>query len=99
MFILCDTGRYKFKMVDVKQMLNKVDAKLHMLEFTRSDTPRIQEKNELKTLDQQEKVFSQLIDSINEQKVLIQTGKIEQGENPDDFTQWTLEIEEKIAKF
>ena len=61
-------------------MLNKVEAKLRMLEFTRSDTPRIQEKNELKSLERQEKVFSELIDSIHEQKVLIQTAKIEKGD-------------------
>ena len=77
-------------MADVKQMLNKIEAKLRMLEFTRSDTPRIQER--------QETVFSELIDSIHEQKVLIQTAKIEKGENPEDVTQWTLEIEGKIAK-
>ena len=86
-------------MANVKQMLNKIEAKLRMLEFTRSDTPRIQEKNELKSLERQEKVFSELINSIHEQKVLIQTAKIEKGDNPEDVTQWTLEIEEKIAKY
>ena len=86
-------------MADVKQMLNKIEAKLRMLEFTRSDTPRIQEKNELKSLERQEKVFSELIDSIHEQKVLIQTAKIEKGDNPEDVTQWTLEMEEKIEKY
>ena len=80
-------------------MLNKIEAKLRMLEFTRSDTLRIQEKNELKSLERQEKVFSELIDSIHEQNVLIQTAKIEKGDNPEDVTQWTLEIEEKIAKY
>ncbi|XP_028405750.1 uncharacterized protein LOC114528320 [Dendronephthya gigantea] len=34
-----------------------------------------------------------------DQKVLVQTAKIEQGENPEDVTQWTLEIEGKIAKY
>ena len=86
-------------MADVKQMLNKIEAKLRMLEFTRSDTPIIQEKNELKSLERQEKVFRELIDSIHEQKVLIQTAKIEKGENPEDVTQWTPEIEGKIAKY
>jgi hypothetical protein len=80
-------------MADVKQMLNKIEEKLCMLEFTRSDTPRIQEKHELKSLDRQDKVFSELIDNIHEQKFLVQTAKIEQGGNPEDVTQWTLEIE------
>jgi 3-dehydroquinate dehydratase len=86
-------------MADVKQTLNKIEAKLRMLEFTRSDTPRIQEKNELKSSERQEKVFSELIDSIHEPKILVQTVKIEQGENPENVTHWKLEIEEKIAKY
>ena len=73
-------------MADVKQTLNKIEAKLRMLEFTRSDTPRIQEKNELKSSERQEKVFSELIDSIHEPKILVQTVKIEQGENPENVT-------------
>ena len=73
-------------MADVKQMLNKIEAKIRMLEFPRS-------------LERQEKVFSKLIDSIQEQKVLVQTTKIEKGENPEDVAQWTLEIEGKIAKY
>ena len=86
-------------MANVKQMLNNIEAKLRMLEFKGSDTQSIQDKNELRSLERQEKAFSELIDSIHKQKVLIQTAKIEKGENAEDITQWTLEFEGKIAKY
>lgn len=87
-------------MADVKQTLKKIEGKLRMLEFTRDDTThRIREKNDLRSLERHEKVFGDLIDDVHEQKVLVQTTRIEEGDNPDEVKQWTLNIEEKIAEF
>lgn len=86
-------------MADVKQLLNKIDAKLRMLEFTRTETPRIREKKDLKSLERQEKKIGDLIEGIHEQKCEVQTAMIEQGTDPEEVTQWTLEIEGKITKF
>ena len=85
-------------MADVKQILKKIEGKLRMLEFTRDDTPRIRQKNELKSLERHEKVFGELIENIHEQKVQVQVARIE-GDNADEVKQWTLQMEEKIAGF
>lgn len=75
-------------MADIEQMLKKIEGKLRMLQFTRDETPRIRDKNDLKSLERHQNVFGELIDNIHEEKV--QLARIEKGDESDEVKQWTL---------
>lgn len=62
-------------MTELEQALKKIDFKLCLLKFSWDDTPRIQEKNELKAAEQLQKTLEQQIDSVYEQMVEVQVLK------------------------
>ena len=59
-------------MLELEQVLKKIDSKFRLLEFTRDDVPRIQEKKDLKATERLQKTLEKQIDSVHEQMVEIQ---------------------------
>ena len=86
-------------MSELEQGLKRIDSKFRLLEFTRDDVPRIQEKKDLKTTERLQKTLEKQIDSVHEQMVEIQALRIEKGEEPDDVRKWSLEIEKQVAEY
>ena len=86
-------------MAELEQAVKKIDAKLRMLKFTTEEVPRIREKKELKALERLQKDLEKQLDGVHEQKVQIQALKIEQGDDPNDVREWTLEIEGQVDVF
>ena len=89
----------KQQMAELEQAVKKIDAKLRMLKFTTEEVPRIREKKELKALERLQKDLEKQLDGVHEQKVQIQALKIEQGDDPNDVREWTLEIEGQVDVF
>ena len=71
-------------MSELEQALKKIDSKFLLLEFTRDNVPRIQEKKALKATERLQKTLEKQIDSVLEQMVEIQALRIEKGEEPND---------------
>ena len=71
-------------MSELEQALKKIDSKFRLLEFTRDDVPRIQEKKDLKATERSQKTLEKQIDSVHEQMVEMQALRIEKGEEQDD---------------
>ena len=86
-------------MSELEQALKKIDSKFRLLEFTRDDVPRIQEKKDLKATERLQKTLEKQIDSVHEQMVEIQALRIEKGEEPNDVRKWSLEIEKQVAEY
>ena len=88
-------------MSELEQALKKIDSKLRLLEFTRDDVPRIQEKKDLKATEQLQKTLEKQIDSVHEKMVEIhvQALRIEKGEEPNNVRKWSLEIEKQVAEY
>ena len=85
-------------MSEQEQALEKIDSKFRLLEFTRDDIPRIQEKKDL-TTERLQRTLEKQIDSDHEQMVEIQALRIEKGEEPNDVRNWSLEIEKQVAEY
>ena len=83
-------------MSELEQALKKIDSKFRLLEFTRDDVPRIQDK---KATERLQKTLEKQIDSVHEQMVEIQALRIEKGEEPNDVRKWSLEIEKQVAEY
>ena len=86
-------------MSELEQALKKIDSKFRLLEFTRDDVPRIQEKKDLKATEQLQKTLEKQIDSVHEKMVEIQALRIEKGEEPNNVRKWSLEIEKQVAEY
>ena len=86
-------------MSELEQALKKIDSKFWLLEFTRNDVPRIQEKKDLKATERLQKTLKKQIDSVLEQMVEMQALRIEKGEEPNDVRKWSLEIEKQVAEY
>ncbi|PFX33020.1 hypothetical protein AWC38_SpisGene2141 [Stylophora pistillata] len=84
---------------ELEEALKKIDSKFRLLEFTRDDIPRIQEKKDLKATERLQKTLEKQIDSVPEQMMEIQALKIEKGEEPDHVRKWSLEIEKQVAEY
>ena len=86
-------------MSELEQVLKKIDSKFRLLEFTRDDTPRIQERKDLKATERLQKTLEKQINSVHEQMVEIQALRIEKGEELNDVRKWSLEIEKQVAEY
>ena len=85
--------------LDLDAAIKRIDAKLRMLKFTREDVPRIRGKNELKALERLQKAMEGQIDGVHEQMFQIQALRIENGDDPVEVREWSLEIERQLEEF
>lgn len=86
-------------MEEFEQAMKRITGKIQMLEFTRDDVPRIQEKKELRALEWLQKVVEEQTDTIHEQIVQIQALWIKKGDELGEVRKWSLEMEEQVAEF
>jgi hypothetical protein len=63
-----------------QDLLNQIEGKLRMLNFTQEDTPRVLEGHKVKAMERHAKVFEELIEQTHKLKIEVQQNRIEKGD-------------------
>ena len=77
-------------------LVNEINAKLQLLELKRSKSQAVTAKPNVETVVRHRDNLKSLAKEVHEHKFKIEQAKLSKGENLDDVSTWSVEIEEKL---
>ena len=83
----------------MEEHMKKFDGKLRLLAFLSEDIQRIQEKGDPAGIERQTKIIKRHLEEIHEIIFHVQELRFENGDEPEEIREWSLEAEENLTKY
>ena len=86
-------------MGEVKELQDKIEAKLRVLDFTEGETSKILEGMDVKAIERHGSALESIVDKVHELKLRVRELRLENDDSPEDVRSWSETLEGKVSKF